>query len=77
MSGGKKVLIIAWGTRGDVAPPAGVGVRLREAGYDVTMAAAKDFAGLVEDAGLEFRPMIGDVRAATQSELHSGAAPSC
>jgi sterol 3beta-glucosyltransferase len=74
MSGGKKVLIIARGTRGDVAPPCGVGVRLREAGYDVTMAATKDFAGLVEDAGLEFRPMIGDVRAATQSELHSDAA---
>lgn len=74
MSRGRTVLIIAAGTRGDVAPPAGVGVRLRDAGYDVIMAADKGFAGLVEDAGLEFRPMIGDMRAAAGSELAADSA---
>ncbi len=72
MSG--KVLMIAVGTRGDVAPPAGVGARLREAGHEVTMAADKAFAGLVEDAGLEFHPLVGDMRAAAGSELHAAGA---
>jgi len=70
----KKVLIIAAGSRGDVAPPAGVGAWLSQAGYDVTMAADKAFAELVEDAGMEFLPLIGDMRAATASERHSDLA---
>jgi sterol 3beta-glucosyltransferase len=74
MSRDKKVLIVAAGSRGDVAPPAGVGARLRQAGYAVTMAADKAFAELIEDAGLEFRPLIGDMHAATDSELHAGTA---
>jgi sterol 3beta-glucosyltransferase len=74
VSRGKKVLIVAAGSRGDVAPVAGVGARLRQAGYDVTMAADKAFAELVEDAGLEFRPLVGDVRAAAASQLHSDTA---
>ncbi|WP_043843652.1 glycosyltransferase [Amycolatopsis taiwanensis] len=73
MSKGKKALIVAFGSRGDVAPTAGVGARLREAGYDVTLAADKAFATLVEDAGLGFHPLIGDARAAAASELHSDA----
>ncbi|HEX5403609.1 MAG TPA: glycosyltransferase [Pseudonocardiaceae bacterium] len=69
MTNGKKVLIIATGSRGDVAPPAGVGARLCKAGYDVTMAADKGFAELVEDAGMTLRPTIGDMRSAAKSEL--------
>ena len=74
MSRDKKVLIVAAGSRGDVAPPAGVGARLRQAGYAVTMAADKAFAELIEDAGVEFRSLIGDMRAAASSELHAGTA---
>jgi UDP:flavonoid glycosyltransferase YjiC (YdhE family) len=57
-----------------VAPSAGIGTRLREDGYDVTLAADKAFAPLVADAGLGFHPLIGDVRAAVTSDLHSNAA---
>lgn len=74
MSRGKKVLIVAAGSRGDVAPVAGVGARLGQAGHHVTVAADKAFAALIEDAGLEFRPLIGDTRAAAASELHADTA---
>lgn len=74
MTGGKKVLIFAWGSRGDVAPPAGVGTRLRQAGYEVTVAADKAFAELITDAGMEFRPTAGDVRAAVHRERHIATA---
>jgi UDP:flavonoid glycosyltransferase YjiC (YdhE family) len=73
MNENRKALLVAFGSLGDVAPPAGIGIRLRDAGYQVTMAADKEFAGLIEDAGLEFRPLVGDVRAASASELHTNA----
>lgn len=69
-----KALIIAWGSRGDVAPLAGVGVRLRDAGHDVTVAAGKVFAGLLADAGLELRPLAGDMRASAEWEHHNAVA---
>ncbi|HWE91035.1 MAG TPA: glycosyltransferase [Pseudonocardiaceae bacterium] len=69
-----KVLIIAAGSRGDVAPPAGLGARLVQAGHDVIMAADKAFAAFIEDVGMEFRPLIGDIHQAAKSELHSAAA---
>ncbi|WP_433361525.1 glycosyltransferase [Streptosporangium sp. CA-115845] len=55
-----RVLIIGVGTRGDVAPYTGLGVRLREAGHDVTIAAHDPYAPLVTDAGLEHFPLPGD-----------------
>lgn len=39
-----RVLIIAVGSRGDVAPLTGVGVALRHAGHDVSIAAFTPFA---------------------------------
>lgn len=74
MSRGNKALIIAWGSRGDVAPLVGVGDRLRQAGHAVTVAADKAFAGMITDAGLEFRPTGGDMRAAAESEHHTAVA---
>ncbi|MEV5500917.1 glycosyltransferase [Nonomuraea fuscirosea] len=55
-----KVLIIGIGTRGDVAPYAGLGVRLREAGHEVTIAAHEPYAELVTDADLACVPLAGD-----------------
>ncbi|MGH3631224.1 MAG: glycosyltransferase [Sciscionella sp.] len=57
----KHVLIIAVGSRGDVAPCTGVGARLLEAGYTVTIAADKAYAELVTDAGLHFEPLGTDL----------------
>lgn len=57
-----RVLINAAGSRGDVAPYTGLGVALRRAGYDVTLAATDAFAPLVRNAGLEFRRLPADPR---------------
>jgi sterol 3beta-glucosyltransferase len=57
-----KALIVAVGSRGDVAPCTGLGQALRAAGHSVTVAAYKMFAGLVERSGLEFHELPGDPR---------------
>lgn len=70
-----KVLIASIGTRGDVAPFTGLGVRLREAGHDVAIASYPVFADMVTGCGLEFRPLAGDPKAEgswTQAQNHSG-----
>ncbi|MCV7365004.1 glycosyltransferase [Mycolicibacterium neworleansense] len=51
------IAIIAIGSRGDVAPLTGVGVRLQQAGHRVIMVAYQAFANLVTGCGLEFRAL--------------------
>jgi UDP:flavonoid glycosyltransferase YjiC (YdhE family) len=60
MEAGMRVLIVAPGSRGDVAPFTGLGGALRAAGHEVTIAGYAMFAGLVTDCGLGFRPLPGD-----------------
>lgn len=67
-----KILITAAGSYGDVAPYTGVGARLRDAGHDVALATHDTYAPLVRAAGLEFRPLPADPRAARPDS----AAPS-
>lgn len=55
-----KVLIVAPGSTGDVAPLAGLGARLHREGHDVAVAAHEPFRPLVTTAGLEFRALRGD-----------------
>jgi sterol 3beta-glucosyltransferase len=57
-----RVLVVAVGSRGDVAPCTGLGQALNAAGHSVTVAAYGMFAGLVKDSGLEFRVLPGDPR---------------
>jgi sterol 3beta-glucosyltransferase len=64
------VLIMAVGSTGDVAPYTGLGVRLRQAGHEVAIAAAASFAGMVTAAELEHRVLPGDPRAAQRSEAN-------
>lgn len=64
-----KIVIVTVGTLGDTAPYIGLGVRLREAGHDVAIAAQAAFAAPIRDAGLEFRAMPGDIRADLASEM--------
>ncbi|MGW6912488.1 glycosyltransferase [Kitasatospora sp. NPDC054939] len=52
-----RILIATAGSRGDVAPFTGLGVRLREAGHQVAVATHAGFAESVRAAGLEFRPL--------------------
>ncbi|MHA7274605.1 glycosyltransferase [Arthrobacter sp. TMT4-20] len=65
-----RVLMITPGTRGDVAPMAGLGSRLQALGYDVAIAANAAYAPLVTAAGCEHRELPGDM-----SHLVSPAAP--
>lgn len=55
------VAIIAIGSRGDVAPLTGIGVRLQQAGHRVIMVAYQAFADLVTACGLEFRGLADDL----------------
>jgi UDP:flavonoid glycosyltransferase YjiC (YdhE family) len=54
------VAIAAVGSRGDVAPLAGLGTRLMDAGHDVVMAAYTPFSELISGCGLRFREMPVD-----------------
>lgn len=56
-----RVLMITPGTRGDVAPMAGLGSRLQGLGYDVAIAANPAYAPLVVESGCGFRPLPGDL----------------
>lgn len=44
-----RVLVLAPGTRGDVAPAAGLGARLRADGHEVTVVADEPYGRLVRD----------------------------
>lgn len=65
-----RVLMITPGTRGDVAPMAGLGNRLQALGFDVAIAANAVYAPLVTAAGCEHRELPGDM-----SHLVTPAAP--
>lgn len=54
------VAIAAVGSRGDVAPLAGFGAALQQAGHRVVIAAYTPFADLITGAGCEFREMPAD-----------------
>ncbi|MFD5430686.1 glycosyltransferase [Kitasatospora sp. NPDC127067] len=76
-----RILIATAGSRGDVAPFTGLGVRLRAAGHQVAVATHDTFAGPVRAAGLEFRPLPVDPRAELASAegrrlLRAGTGPS-
>ena len=51
-----RVLMVAWGSRGDVQPYLALGRGLNRAGHEVTVAAARDFEAMVSQAGLGFSP---------------------
>lgn len=55
-----RVLIVGVGTRGDVAPYVGLGVRLRADGHEVAVGAHAPYGGMVTGAGLEHRLIPGD-----------------
>ncbi|MGC4746991.1 glycosyltransferase [Micromonospora sp. DT201] len=67
-----RIVIMAVGSRGDVAPYTGLGVRLQEEGHEVTLATHALFEKLVRSRGLGFRVLPLD----TQEEMTSRLAAS-
>jgi sterol 3beta-glucosyltransferase len=72
-----RILIVTAGSRGDVAPFTGLGLRLQQAGHRVALAAHERFADLVRGCGLEHRTLPGDpvelVRARTAAPSPAAA----
>jgi UDP:flavonoid glycosyltransferase YjiC (YdhE family) len=54
-----RIVVLTLGTYGDVAPYVGLGVRLREVGHEVCVAAIEPFRDLVTGAGLAYRALPG------------------
>ena len=59
-----RVLVVAVGSRGDVAPLSGVGVALKQDGHEVTVAAYTPFAEMITSCDLGFRELPADLRLA-------------
>jgi sterol 3beta-glucosyltransferase len=57
-----RIVVIAVGTWGDVAPYTGLGRRLQESGHEVAVAAHAPFEEAVRERGLGFRPLPMDIR---------------
>jgi sterol 3beta-glucosyltransferase len=55
------IAIVAIGSRGDVAPLTGLGVRLQDAGHDVVIAAFTPFAELITNSGLRFHEIADGI----------------
>ena len=59
-----RVLVIAVGSRGDVAPLTGVGVALQQDGHEVTIVAYTPFVDMIASCGLGFRELPAELRLA-------------
>ncbi|MDT5109033.1 MAG: sterol 3beta-glucosyltransferase [Mycobacterium sp.] len=70
------ILIVAIGSRGDVAPLTGIGVCLKAAGHEVAIAAYTPFADIITQCGLGFRelPAVPDPATAGDANPMKGLA---
>lgn len=57
-----KITVFAAGSRGDIQPCIVLSSGLQQAGYRVGLAAPQDFADFVQQHGVDFRPLRGDVQ---------------
>ena len=57
-----KIVLLALGSRGDVQPMVALGRELAGRDLKVTVVALRDYAGLVEGAGLDFAPVGREIR---------------
>jgi hypothetical protein len=64
-----KVVLLALGSRGDVQPMVALGKALQAVGKPVTVVALRNFAPLVEAAGLSFIPVERDFDESTQAAV--------
>src|SRR6266545_4706262 len=56
-----RIVIACWGSYGDVYPYIGIGKALQAHGHHVILALPKYYAAMVENEGLEARPVGPDV----------------
>lgn len=59
-----RIVVIAVGSRGDVAPLTGLGVALQQAGHAVSVAAYTPFAEMITGCGLAFRELPAELQLA-------------
>jgi sterol 3beta-glucosyltransferase len=69
-----RITITTAGSRGDVQPYVALGLGLKEAGHEVTLAAPATFEGLVRGRGLRFYPISLDPLEAVRRQLEKGDA---
>ncbi|GAA3709602.1 glycosyltransferase [Gordonia hankookensis] len=68
------IVILAFGTRGDVAPLTGLATRLRDdLGVRVAIAAQQPYEQLIIDAGLDYRQLPGDTEQSTRDSTYGQA----
>jgi UDP:flavonoid glycosyltransferase YjiC (YdhE family) len=73
----KKIALAVIGTQGDVQPFVALAATLRRRGYSVVIGTSSDFAGFVEENGVEFFDLGGDVQAfLRQSQFDSAMTKS-
>lgn len=56
----RRISLLTVGTLGDVGPMVALGLALKKAGYEVSLAAPEDFKAFVESKGLEYRQCGSD-----------------
>jgi UDP:flavonoid glycosyltransferase YjiC (YdhE family) len=64
-----RILLAAYGSRGDVQPLVALGKGLQAAGYSVIVAAGRNFGEWITSTGLGFEPFSEDMEAVVNSEL--------
>src|SRR5689334_502865 len=67
---GRKITILALGSRGDVQPFVPLGPALQDAGHQVRVATFTAFAPFIQRAGLTFTALLGDAQALLRSATH-------
>ena len=63
-----RILLIGYGSRGDVQPLIALGKGLKQAGYDITIAAGSNFREMVTHAGFAYESFRTDIHAMMNSE---------
>lgn len=64
-----RYLLLAWGSRGDVQPFVALGLGLRAAGHEVTVAATLDFEAWIREAGLGYTDFGVSVAELSRTDL--------
>jgi sterol 3beta-glucosyltransferase len=63
-----RIVILTAGTRGDVQPFLALGLGLKEAGFQVSVAAFSNFEEFITSQGLDFRPINVNIREIAENE---------
>lgn len=65
---GMKLVLLTYGSMGDVLPYAALGRALAQAGHSVRVAAPMNFESSIRRLGLEYAPLFGDTREILESD---------